>query len=364
VTNHGEGENHNADESFYFVTAREAGDRTSFSMAAIADLGLVVGTTPETVRISPTFDALFNNRDQYEFIWLNGDLGYANDWMDEIKDGIFPNINGSTAYTDIMNAYYDQFTNVTMNAPLMVGPGNHEAQCGISTVNPNVAPYCVMGQRNFTSFRNHFSMPIADQTANFYQNMWYSYDYGMAHFVQINTETDFPGAAEEVYSGPFGYSGQQLDWLKADLAAVDRTKTPWVIVGGHRPYYSSNANCIACQDAFESIMVQFNVDVVWFGHVHFYERVAPMSNGTVDPKGLNNPTSPWYITNGAAGNVEGHSKPPAVWPSFVQYANGEDFGWSKFIFHNSSYLTEQYYSSDNGTLIDEATLYKDHGLNW
>jgi hypothetical protein len=23
-------------------------------------------------------------------------------------------------------------------------------------------------------------------------NLWYSYDYGMAHFIQIDTETDFP----------------------------------------------------------------------------------------------------------------------------------------------------------------------------
>jgi len=29
-------------------------------------------------------------------------------------------------------------------------------------------------------------------------------------------------------------------WLKADLAAVDRSVTPWVFVGFHQPYVNSN----------------------------------------------------------------------------------------------------------------------------
>jgi hypothetical protein len=124
-----------------------------------------------------------------------------------------------------MNSYYDQFVNVTMNTPYMVGPGNHEAECGVATANP---VNCVAGQQNFTSYRHHFAMPTKDQTEGYVQNMWYSWNYGMAHFVQLNSETDFPSAPEGIYSGPFGTSGQQVAWLEADLAAVDRTVTPWV----------------------------------------------------------------------------------------------------------------------------------------
>ena len=215
----------NQPENFYFVTAKEAGDRSGFSIAAFGDLGIISGTTPATAQIPGTFYSVFEQRGELDFVWHSGDFGYANDWADEEADLIFPQLPGSVAYNDIMNEYYDQFVNVTMNTPYMAGPGNHEAECGSATADP---VDCVAGQKNFTSYRQHFAMPVQDQTEGFVQNMWYSWDHGMAHFVQLNTETDFPSAPEGVYSGPFGASGQQVAWLEADLAKVDRTVTPWV----------------------------------------------------------------------------------------------------------------------------------------
>lgn len=73
------------------------------------------------------------------------------------------------------------------------------------------------------------------------ENFWYSFDHGMTHFIQLNTETDLgvgfvgpdePGQAEGMNSGPFGsFPNEQLDWLKKDLQRVDREKTPWVVAG-------------------------------------------------------------------------------------------------------------------------------------
>ena len=77
------------------------------------------------------------------------------------------------------------------------------------------------------------------------ENFWYSWDHGMAHFIQFNTETDFPnapdlpGGAGAENAGPFAPNGTQLAWLENDLKSVDRQKTPWIIVGGHRP-------CMSC----------------------------------------------------------------------------------------------------------------------
>jgi hypothetical protein len=34
--------------------------------------------------------------------------------------------------------------------------------------------------------------------------------------------------------------------------------------------------------------------MIFLGHVHNMQRIAPISNGVIDPAGLNNPTAPWY----------------------------------------------------------------------
>ena len=77
------------------------------------------------------------------------------------------------------------------------------------------------------------------------ENFWYSFDHGMVHFVQIDTETDLghgiigpdePEGPEGDESGPFGLVNQQINWLAKDLRTVDRKKTPWVVVGQFFPF--------------------------------------------------------------------------------------------------------------------------------
>ena len=55
----------------------------------------------------------------------------------------------------------------------------------------------------------------------------YSYDYGMVHFIMMSTEHDYSP------------DSRQYKWLEADLKKVDRKKTPWLIIGGHRAMYDS-----------------------------------------------------------------------------------------------------------------------------
>ncbi|ANB11048.1 hypothetical protein AWJ20_3844 [Sugiyamaella lignohabitans] len=365
-------------QNFYFTTARTTGDRTPYSIGFIADLGIVIGNLFGK-QIPDTFDSILSARDSLDFLWHSGDFGYADDWLWEELTGAYPlNLDGGVAtYNNIMNSYYDQFVNVTKNTPYMVGPGNHEADC----IEPDLdyitnkfdLTICPSGQRNFTYHRNHFAMPTAEQAQDYFQNLWYSWNHGMTHFVQINTETDLaagttapdePGGDGGLDAGPFGFPNQQLQWLEADLAAVDRTKTPWLVVAGHRPWYSASTVCTECQEAFENLVIKYKVDLVMAGHVHYYERDAPVANGVVDPNGLNNPSAPWYITNGAAGNFEGHSSNSGKNPSYTSIINNSDYGWSKLTFHNSTHLTHDFISSETDQVLDTATLYKDHGLGW
>jgi hypothetical protein len=51
-------------------------------------------------------------------------------------------------------------------------------------------------QQNFTAYRHRFRMPSEESGAGNVQSMWSSFDYGLAHFVMIDTETDFAAAPE------------------------------------------------------------------------------------------------------------------------------------------------------------------------
>jgi hypothetical protein len=69
----------------------------------------------------------------------------------------------------------------------VVGPGNHESNCDNGQAGFGTS-ICMPGQTNFTGYRNHFRMPSFESGG--LENFWYSFDFGMTHFVQFDTETD------------------------------------------------------------------------------------------------------------------------------------------------------------------------------
>lgn len=138
--------------------------------------------------------------------------------------------------------------------PYMVTAGNHEANCLNGGSGGYTEAICPFGQTNFTQFINHFGkvMPTApsqsilgfrssqlaarDAAARLAKPpFWYSFDYGMAHFLMIDTETDLGvgligpdelGGGQNDADGPFGsYKDQQIDFIHKDLSSVDRLVT-------------------------------------------------------------------------------------------------------------------------------------------
>jgi hypothetical protein len=83
---------------------------------------------------------------------------------------------------------------------LQVLPGNHEAECH--------SPICFLDPtkreafENFTAFNHRFRMPSPESAGT--MNMWYSFDFGSIHFIQIDTETDYPNAPNDDYSSQNG----------------------------------------------------------------------------------------------------------------------------------------------------------------
>jgi 3',5'-cyclic AMP phosphodiesterase CpdA len=133
--------------------------------------------------------------------------------------------------------------------PLMVVNGNHE----------NLA----------VNYVAQFALPQEVTEGETIQGEeWYSFDYGNIHVVALN---DTPEAT--------GVGPSQLGWLEADLAAVDREKTPWVIAMHHRSTYSCGGNHGSDLDlraAWQPIFDEHEVDFVFSGHDHLYERSVPI----------------------------------------------------------------------------------------
>jgi acid phosphatase type 7 len=276
---------------------------------------------------------------------------------------------GYKAYESILDDFYDEMTPITSVKPYMVGPGNHEANCDNGGSSGYGLEVCMPGQMNFTGYINHFRMP--SDVSGGLGNFWYSYDVGMVHFVQMDTETDLghgligpdePLGGNNEDAGPFGLMNQQINWLTNDFANVDRSKTPWVVTLGHRPWYSSGSICANCSLAFEPVLLKYGVDLHLAGHFHVYERMSPIANGVPDPKELNNPSSPWYIVNGAAGHYDGldsFTLPYMPYHRFGLSTDNATYGWSRLEFHNCTHMTQSFIASNNNSVLDSATLFKD-----
>lgn len=187
----------------------------------------------------------------------------------------------------------------------------------------------------------------------------------------FNTETDFRNAPDthgsyDLDVGPFGSKRQQLDFLEADLASVDRSVTPWVIAAGHRPWYSTGGadnQCFACQAAFETTFYKYGVDLALFGHVHNSQRFDPIYKNMSDPNGLNDPKFPMYLVAGGAGNIEGLS--PVGSPlKGNQFAYADEQSFARLSFMSKKELGVTFFRSSDNKLLDHTVLKKTHNVDF
>ena len=249
----------NSSQVLSFKTAPVAGSATPFTIAINGDMGLV--------NEDHTVAAMAAWVDRIDLFWHIGDLNYADDSF----------LYGMT-YETATETWMTRMTPIFSKRPYMMCPGNHDITC-----NEELPQLCPTGQRNVTSYLQRYRMPYAESGA--VNNMWFSFDYGLVHFISIDTEVNIPvgpeGPGTYINAGPFG---NQLAWLAADLkkAAANRAKVPWIMVAGHRPFYTSNsANILsAARPLFEPLFLQYGVDIVYFGHVHWSASSAHRTTNT------------------------------------------------------------------------------------
>ena len=161
------------------------------------------------------------------------------------------------------------------SVPYMVLPGNHEAEC----LSPacRLSPDRLRQLGNYSAYNHRYHMPFEESGAT--SSMWYSFNSGVVHFISLNTESDYEGAPRNTYTpygrkNPYGNFGDQLTWLKRDLAKAHRERhlRPWIIVGIHRPMYSviftkgdgtPTGQAKKIQLAFEALFLKYKVDIVF-----------------------------------------------------------------------------------------------------
>jgi hypothetical protein len=90
----------------------------------------------------------------------------------------------------------------------------------------------------------------------------------------------------------------QIDWLKTQLGA---SSAAWKVCFFHHPFYSDgkfHGPDLDLRARLEPIFQKFNVNVVFTGHEHFYERLTPQ-NGI------------YYFIEGSSGELRTHNVRPS-----------------------------------------------------
>ena len=152
--------------------------------------------------------------------------------------------------------------------PVAVAEGNHEA-CTICSPVPAFPGSENSHGYNFTQYKARFhSISLNSNTGS---NRYYSFEDGLTHFIIFTAEA-------YLYARSDVFNANQLAFMKADLASVNRSATPWVVALVHKDWTMA-AEAYA---AFSPILQAANVDILFCGHVHYYNRFLPYDPMTND----------------------------------------------------------------------------------
>lgn len=218
-----------------------------------------------------------------DWVSTDGESYWTTQWFDPTK-------------TDIVD--------FTANTPINGVKGNHDNASGYSATFPKYFPF------PYPNITAKTVSPTVDGSGNqYYNNLYWSYDYGPVHFTHVDEYSSFaPGSA-------------QYNWLVSDLSS---TTKPWKILIYHEPSYSAGKDGDnTAVRALEPLVTEYGVDLIYAGHSHNYARTgaytASQANG--DQIALNVP----HITSGGGGapiyqpdmtNANSFPHVITAWPSF------------------------------------------------
>jgi hypothetical protein len=226
----------------------------------------------------------------FDVFWHLGDIAYST--LDP------PKLN----FEFFWDMYLRQEEPLLNHVPVTATFGNHDFSGGDSA-----------------AFINRFANPSQyGGNGNFY----FAYRHGPVLFVSMCTEVAL-NPSECSYT----VGSKQYQWLEATFAGINRTETPWLVLAGHRPMYSSDKSTDSgpLQELIEPLIVKYKVDLELAGHMHCTELTAPVANDVVNMTGVtklsntsfvyDKPSAPVHVTAGTLGAiiVERYVEPQPAW---------------------------------------------------
>ncbi|KAK1425754.1 hypothetical protein QVD17_21112 [Tagetes erecta] len=267
-------------------------------------------------------------------------------------------ISYARGYSWLWDHFFNQIEPVASKVPYHVCIGNHEYDWPMQPWKPDWARYIYAkdgGGECGVPYSLKFNMPgnASESTGSRApptRNLYYSFDFGVVHFVYISTETNFLKGSE------------QYEFLKKDLETVDRVKTPFVVVQGHRPMYTTSKEARdhpireKMLEHLEPLLVGNKVNLALWGHVHRYERFCPINNYKCG-------SGPVHVVIGMAGadwkpiwELKPNHPTMSIYPQLAHSLyKGSEFGYTKLI-ATKERLTLTYIGNRDGVMHDNVEI--------
>lgn len=151
---------------------------------------------------------------------------------------------------DEWNWYFKNFAFANMNTTIAPVAGNHDGN--------------ITNKLNINVFNSMFNLdnPNTESNTNWVNGVYYSFDYGNAHFAVLNTNDMYP------------MTQSQRNWLVNDMSQTD---ADWKIVLMHRASYAEGKNInkpdtIVMREVLLPLFDELDIDMVYAGHDHVYYR--------------------------------------------------------------------------------------------
>ncbi|MBB6635194.1 purple acid phosphatase family protein [Cohnella thailandensis] len=285
----GDGDREHWSDVFYFATEKE--ETADFTFLNVTDSQ---GLAYADFRLwGRTLDKAFETFPDASFLVHNGDLTED----PENESG--------------WEAFFGEARKWVAAYPLMPVTGNHDEV-----------------DKKAERFVSHFNVPNNGSPSSI-EGTTYAFDYGLARFVVLNTESKLK---------------DQAAWLEKELAS---TKQKWIIVALHRGPYAGNQD-ESVLERWVPLFDEYGVDLVLQGHNHEYSRSYPIKDGKVVSPG----EGTVYVVTNASGAKFNEKKKDQFYHQVHFQNDKQTFAGIRV---NERTLTYQAYDVD-GMLLDEFTL--------